>query len=544
MRVGIGILSYNRPDSLTKCLDSLFDNLDLPAQVAVSFDLWNRDFQSIAEHYPIWAISGSQRGIPAANNRLLKFFEAYDAIFLVQDDIRFLRPEWLETYLQGLAVVPYLSFFDPYYPPDPSRPRHFKANYFKRRQQVIRDGVRLWLCHKSPQGAFQAISRACVERVGHFDPGFGTYGIEHHDYWLRTCNAGFSPAECFYDVEQSVELLKIDWKQPPSLAEEEKNAASKDSRRWRHQLFGPSGRGFQRIKVIDDKTDVIILQQGPTCEEMPFRRRTFSELLSTDHWLYPTRIPVISYHAIDEAPGDRYAVSPHQFKAHIRELAQHLTFVTAAQAARLWKKDRRFPRGIAVLTFDDGYQDFLSIAPFLAELKIKATIFVPTGWVGRSNTWDRAAFKKRKHLGWQALCDAIAMGHEIGSHGIEHRRLTMLPPDEATQEVIESKHQLMQHLNQPVRTIAYPFGGVNGDIAQVVRMHYDAGFVAGGGGTLDWHEDPCLIRRIVVGANQDPRGLLTRIANYMTEAPLSEPVWAPTRSSLTHLRESRVERQR
>ncbi len=105
MKPGIGVLAYNRPGSLRRCLDSLFDNLPAQVPVAVNFDLWNPEMEAIARCYPVTAIAGSRPGIPFANNRLMKFFDDRDVIFLVQDDIRFLRPEWLERYCEAVAAV-------------------------------------------------------------------------------------------------------------------------------------------------------------------------------------------------------------------------------------------------------------------------------------------------------------------------------------------------------------------------------------------------------------------------------------------------------
>jgi peptidoglycan/xylan/chitin deacetylase (PgdA/CDA1 family) len=531
MRVGIGILSYNRPASLRKCLDTLFENLVLDARVAVNFDLWNPEFEAIAVQYPIDAISGPSRGISYANNRLMQFFDGYGALFLIQDDVRFLRPEWLERYLRGLRAVPYLAFFDPYYPQDPNRPRHFKVNYFKQRQRVVRDGVTFWLCHKSPQGAFQAIGRECIERVGYFDTGFGQYGIEHHDYWLRVCNAGICPPEHFYDIERSPELLSIDWAQPPSLDTEEREAASRRSKSWRRKLFAESDVGFRRARVVAPYLDVHVLQRGADDAEIHLSEQLAADRLAKPLWVYPTRIPVLAYHAVSDVPGDRYAVPPAAFKRHITLLTEHFRFVTVSQAYAIWRQNGRFPQDLALLTFDDGYQDFLSIAPLLEELNVKATVFVPAGWVGRENTWDRAAFTRRKHLNWAELGEIIAAGHELGGHALDHYRLTLLPAKEAAHEVIESKAMLEDRLGQPVRTIAYPFGSADAQVISVVRDHYDVGFMAGGGGAFDWNEETCAIQRITIDARDEAYGLLSRIADYMMQAPQSEPVWRPTRQN-------------
>lgn len=86
---------------------------------------------------------------------------------------------------------------------------------------------------------------------------------------------------------------------------------------------------------------------------------------------------------------------------------------------------------------------------------------------------------------------------------------------------------LEDRLGQPVRTIAYPFGSVDAQVIRVVRDHYDVGFTAGGGGVFDWDEEIHAIQRITVDAWDEAWGLLSRIADYMMQAPQSEPVWRP-----------------
>jgi peptidoglycan/xylan/chitin deacetylase (PgdA/CDA1 family) len=523
MRVGIGVLAYNRPGSIERCLDSLFENLNVRVPVAVHFDLWNSEMDTLAAKYPVTGITGTQRGISYANNRLLSHFQSCDLVFLVQDDVRFLRPEWLERYCNAIKVVPYLAFFDPYYQQDRNRPRHYHVNYLERRQLVVRDGIRLWLCHKSPQGAFQAIGRACLEQTGYFDTGFGRYGCEHNDFWLRTCNAGIAPQDHFYDIEQSTELLKIDWGQPTSLDSAELDQAFDESEDWRQKLFVAGTEGFHRIRVDDHRTDLQVLRSGPEPLAegvIPVTRR---HELMRECWTYPGRLPVLTYHAVADKPGDRFAVSPRLFKAHIELLANHFMFVTIAHAAAIWRQCRRFPPDLALLTFDDGYRDILSIAPMLEALSIPATFFVPTAWVGQSNDWDRRAFTTRQHLSWGELRELIRMGHEIASHSCEHIRLTRLSRLEAIREMADSKAELQDRLGQQVHAIAYPFGSMNQDLAAVVAQHYEVGFTTMSG-AFDWDENRHMIRRIVVDSTEDPRGLLTRVNDYMMQASLSCPV--------------------
>ncbi|MCB0617891.1 MAG: polysaccharide deacetylase family protein [Saprospiraceae bacterium] len=523
---GIGILSYNRPKSLDECLSSLYRNLPQEVKVAVSFDLWDARFQAIATKYPVWGLTGERPGIPHANNRLLRFLSGFDAVFLVQDDVRFLRPEWLESYLRAVEAVHYLAFFDPYYPENPEKPRHFKVNYFNRRKQVAHNGQELWLCHKSPQGVMQGFSRKCIDTVGFFDENFGRYGMEHHDYWQRTCSAGFSPSDHFYDVKNSSELLKIDWGQPESFSPEEKKTVYKESESWRKELFEQSKLGFSRIKVEEPSTGYSIVREGPK-DPPPIKlsAKGSKGLLKKDHWVYKDRLPVLAYHAVAEDRSDRFAVQPELFKAQIEALSAELRFITTQQALQIWRRQGAFDEGLALLTFDDGYEDLLSLLPFFEQVEVRSTIFIPAKWIGGSNSWDRGAYSVRNHLNWEQIEELSANGHEIGSHGWDHCSLAKLGDHELEFELQHSKAALHKHLGQPISAIAYPFGRLNDKVLAMASRFYEVGFVAGRGGQTGWSNSPFAIRRITVSQDDSVESLLGKINDYMMETPVHEPVW-------------------
>jgi peptidoglycan/xylan/chitin deacetylase (PgdA/CDA1 family) len=114
------------------------------------------------------------------------------------------------------------------------------------------------------------------------------------------------------------------------------------------------------------------------------------------------------------------------------------------------------PRAVA-LTFDDAYQSFLAVAlPILQGHSFHATVYVPTQFVGRSNTWDNAEFPI---LDWAGLKElAHISGVTVGSHGTSHRPLRSLPPAQLLEEVAQSKTELEENLDLPVRHFSYPYG--------------------------------------------------------------------------------------
>ena len=105
---------------------------------------------------------------------------------------------------------------------------------------------------------------------------------------------------------------------------------------------------------------------------------------------------------------------------------------------------------LAAITFDDGYRDFAELAvPQLATRGLHATVFVPAGHVGGSNTWDAGYAAERKILTVGELRALDSTVVEIGAHGLAHRRLAGLGPDALHAETVEARARLEGILRSP-----------------------------------------------------------------------------------------------
>jgi len=131
------------------------------------------------------------------------------------------------------------------------------------------------------------------------------------------------------------------------------------------------------------------------------------------------------------------------------------------------------------LTFDDGEESFYTNAfPILTELSIPATVFIPAGFIGKTNSWDYSSiFQKRKHLGAEKIRAISDSGLEIGSHGYTHTSLASLSDRLLKIELKRSKKELEDIIGKQVRFISYPFGRFNGRVeAMALKAGYEKGF--------------------------------------------------------------------
>ena len=178
---------------------------------------------------------------------------------------------------------------------------------------------------------------------------------------------------------------------------------------------------------------------------------------------------VLMYHsigAVEEDPN-RICVSPDRFAQQLDWLYRRgLRGVTVRE---LWQATERTAASRLVgLTFDDGYQDFLTAAlPILERYGFTATVFVVAGLLGGENRWDGGP--RRPLLGKNELREVMARGIEIGCHGMSHTKLAGLDRTTLLREVQDSRELLSGLLGEAVEGFCYPYGSLDEPAIQAVR---------------------------------------------------------------------------
>jgi peptidoglycan/xylan/chitin deacetylase (PgdA/CDA1 family) len=123
----------------------------------------------------------------------------------------------------------------------------------------------------------------------------------------------------------------------------------------------------------------------------------------------------------------------------------------------------RLKRGLAVLTFDDGYAGIYEHAfPILARLKLPATVFLVAQTLapaGRPIDWvDTPPPPTLRTLSIDEVREMQAAGITFGSHSMAHRDLTTLGEQECERDLRDSRLLLEDALHGPIRLLAYPRG--------------------------------------------------------------------------------------
>jgi peptidoglycan/xylan/chitin deacetylase (PgdA/CDA1 family) len=200
--------------------------------------------------------------------------------------------------------------------------------------------------------------------------------------------------------------------------------------------------------------------------------RTFN-LLS---FLLPVRspIPILAYHSLDES-GSVISLSPEIFRCQMEFLhSRGYRVYTVSEYAKLIKGGEKIATPAVVLTFDDGFANFLTeAAPVLREYGYRATVYIPTDFIGQ-----RSAFTSLVDLpilSGSEIRNLAGEGFEIGSHSLSHSNLTRLAMNQVRNEIERSKGELENLIGKEVRTFCYPRGDYNHEIAELGK---DAGYQA------------------------------------------------------------------
>ncbi len=183
-------------------------------------------------------------------------------------------------------------------------------------------------------------------------------------------------------------------------------------------------------------------------------------------------IPILMYHTIADECSN--GVRPYyETRTSVARFAEHLNWLQANEyrAVGLDSLSAADAEGTAlkkvVITFDDGFQDFYTLAaPMLAEKGFTATMFVPTGYVSES----RQQFKSRACMTWSEVRELHSAGFTFGSHTVTHPQLHSLSSNQIEYEVRTSKQTLEDQTGVSAGFFAYPYAYPETDRAFAERL--------------------------------------------------------------------------
>ena len=256
---------------------------------------------------------------------------------------------------------------------------------------------------------------------------------------------------------------------------------------------------------------------APDWQEKPHRATNFISASGLPNSNISTeKLPILLYHRIAETGSTlnaSYRLHPDLFEAQMRYLADggfHCVSIEEwHQASRM---QQPLPGKAMIITFDDGYIDFASIAwPILRKYGFTATVFLVADQIGRSNEWDRQLGEDISLLNWEEILQLQREGVLFGSHSCSHRPMLSLSPEDVVREAARSRLILEKGLQRPVTTIAYPHGSEDRIVHHIIgACGYLFGYTLRRG--LCALNEPCLaLPRIEISGSDTLRDFIGRI---------------------------------
>ena len=230
-------------------------------------------------------------------------------------------------------------------------------------------------------------------------------------------------------------------------------------------------------------------------------------------------LPILTYHrVINEAPTkavdpNRIAVSAAQLRSHLQWLRRlGYRSLSLNHYAALLKEGRPAPDRMIGITFDDAYEDMVTLAlPILKEQGFTASVFSVSRFLGGTNQWDDGRAKLLTADGLRAWRKA---GMEVGGHTASHVHLPQVDEATARREISENKKQLEDILGERVPTFAYPYGETNEAVDRYVfEAGYEAAFVTDRG-RRDHAANLFRLRRVVIFPRTNRWELLWKVQGW------------------------------
>ena len=240
-------------------------------------------------------------------------------------------------------------------------------------------------------------------------------------------------------------------------------------------------------------------------------------------WFNRAQVTILCYHSVTKAerpPGqDPYKLhlSYSRFVEHLDHLRSRYRIISLSDFVRAHRAKKKLPPHSVVLTFDDGFRNFSTVAAKeLLSRGLSATIFIV---IDKTDNGDYPQARGQailtddnSHLSWTDVKRLALDGFEFGSHSYSHPRLLTLPPEAVRKELAESRAALITQLGSSNFALSYPHGQTSEEISRLAEsLGYSCGLTGWlGGNSLS--TNLFALNRTVVASDDDLATFAARVS--------------------------------
>ena len=166
---------------------------------------------------------------------------------------------------------------------------------------------------------------------------------------------------------------------------------------------------------------------------------------------------VLMYHKISLNTNDNLTISEDVLEKQLLYLKKRNYHpITVQQLIEHQYQKAKLPKKPILLTFDDGYENnYTYLYPLLKKHALKATIFLPVGFIGKSNEWDEG---KESIMSPDILKLMDSSLIEYGLHSFIHKCYREITNEELTEDINKCKSALDEKSIPFVPAVTYPYG--------------------------------------------------------------------------------------
>ena len=189
-----------------------------------------------------------------------------------------------------------------------------------------------------------------------------------------------------------------------------------------------------------------------------------------------SNLTILMYHRVNDDVSKELAVRNKDFQWQMEYLFRnHYKILSLDEAlgfnwAAINKKEK-----YAVLTFDDGYEDFYDNAfPILYKYNYPSIVYLVSDYIesGKVFWWDKN-LGDSKLLSWNQIAELKNSGIvQFGSHSMNHPDFNLLKKDEIRKELYKSQDLLQEKLSQEIKHFSYPRGIVTHCAQEMIGTYY------------------------------------------------------------------------
>lgn len=199
--IGIGLITYNRPQAATEVAESIFQTLDhekYDYKLICCLDQLDTTGYDMPPSFIL--VPHKNVGISVNKSVAMMHMQKCDHVFLFEDDLKPTKKGWDSLYLNlhresGIGLFNYIQ------------QNVYECDKRPKKENKFLSGTIVY--GYSHVAQIMSMTKKTIQTVGALDPRFKGYGYEHCDYTRRCAKAGLYPMSKYPFIKQTWEYTKM-----------------------------------------------------------------------------------------------------------------------------------------------------------------------------------------------------------------------------------------------------------------------------------------------------------------------------------------------